>query len=266
MCNQLHKSLNALIKATQNTDSEIIVVDCASTDRTMETVMREFPDVKLIALDHHIGLSRAINKGISVAGGEYIVLVKPDVIVHKEAIFKASDFMDTHLATGGLGVRILDTDGNYLKESKKILPRTWIAFFKLTGLARQFPKSRLTERFVYHAEDEFETTEVDVLSSKFMVIRKSILDNIGLLDERFTGYGNNIDLSYRIRLAGYKNHYYPKTYIIDQQTVKYSRFSWVYLKDFYCSMIIFAVKYFFSLPDIKIKPLQELTPAYELKG
>ncbi len=265
MCKTLCACLNSLFASTRSIDSEIIVVDCESTDHTAETLLRRYPEVRLISLENDIRLSRAVNHGVNLATGEYIVLIKPDILVQNGAISKAMDFMDNHINTGGLGVRILDSDGNYLKESKKILPRTWIAFFKLTGLARQFPKSRLTASFGHHAEDEFETTETDVLNSKFMVIRRSVLNSIGLFDERFSGYGSNIDLSYRIRLAGYKNYYYPKTYVIDQQCAAFSKYSWGHLKNFYGAMIIFALKYFFRLPALHVKPLR-LYPAYELKG
>lgn len=204
VCAQLRKCLNALIVAGRYLDSEIIVVDRGSIDLSVNTVMKEFPEIRLTISEYNSTFSKAVNQGIRLSTGEYVVLIQPDVIAQKDSLLKATDFMDTHVMAGGLGVRILDTDGNYLKESKKILPRTWIAFFKLTGLASQFPKSRLTEMFAYQHDDEFETAETDVLSNKFMVIRRSVLDTIGLLDERFTSYGNNIDLSYRIRLAGHK--------------------------------------------------------------
>ena len=266
MCAQLRRCLKALTIAGEYLDSEIIVVDRESTDLSVDTIMKEFPEVRLTISGDNSTFSKAVNHGVRLSTGEYVVFIQPDVIAQKDSLAKATDFMDIHVAAGGLGVRILDTEGNYLKESKKILPRTWIAFFKLIGLARQFPKSRLTEMFTYHHDDEFETTETDVLSNKFMVIRRSVLDTIGLFDERFTSYGNNIDLSYRIRLAGHKNYYYPKTFVIDRQTVQLAKFSPAHLKSFYGSMFIFAIKYFFSLPSLHIKSLQDIYPAYELKG
>lgn len=266
MCALLRKSLTALTSAVNNVDAEIILIDNCSTDRTLETVNKEFPEVRTATAFDCSGTSRSVNQGISMAKGEYVLVLSPDALTNSDAIAKAVEFMDTHTTAGGLSVRILDTEGNYLPESKKILPRSWINFFKVTGLLRQFVKSRFTEHYFTRHDDEFDTAETDLLNDKFMMLRRSTLNKTGLLDERFALYGANIDLSYRIRLAGFKNYYFPKTYIINLGYSQAPKFSWVKLKNFYGAMFIFAVKYIFKLPAIHVKPLQDLYPAYELKG
>ncbi|OKS86358.1 glycosyltransferase [Mucilaginibacter polytrichastri] len=264
MCKVLRQSLAALHRSVQNMDAEIILVDNSSDDHTVETITNEFPEVKITTANG--GLSHCVNQGISMAKGEYVLFLSPDALTKKETISKAVDFMDSHAPAGGLSVRMLNMDGNYMPASKKTLPRRWVTLFKLTGLLKQFSKSRLSEHYIGRHNDEFDTTETDVLHDRFMLIRRSVMDTVGLLDERFDRYGANIDLSYRIRLAGFRNYYFPKTYIINLQYNRSGKFSWANLKSFYGAMFIFAVKYIFRLPALRVKPLQALYPAYELKG
>ncbi len=264
MCKLLRQSLAALKRSVQHLDAEIILVDNNSDDYTVETISKEFPEVKITAANG--GLSHCVNQGISMAKGEYLLFLSPDAITKKETISKAIEFMDGHGNAGGLSVRMLDAEGNYMQASKKTVPRRWVTLLKLTGLLKQFSKSRLTEHYTARHDDEFDTTETDVMHDRFMLIRKSVMDNVGPLDERFNRYGGNIDLSYRIRLAGFRNYYFPKTYIINLQYNRSGKFSWNNLKSFYGAMFIFAVKYIFRLPALSEKPAQGLYPAYELKG
>lgn len=264
MCKLLRQSLAALKRSVQHLDAEIILVDNNSDDNTVETISREFPDVKITTTTG--GLSHCVNQGIKMAKGEYLLFLSPDAITKKETVSKAIQFMDSHITAGGLSVRMLDIDGNYMQASKKTVPRRWVTLLKLTGLLKQFSKSRLTDHYIARHDDEFDTTETDVMHDRFMLIRKSVMDVVGLVDERFNRYGANIDLSYRIRLAGFRNYYFPKTYIINLQYNRSGKFSWNNLKSFYGAMFIFAVKYIFRLPALGEKPAQELYPAYELKG
>jgi GT2 family glycosyltransferase len=264
MCKLLRQSLAAVKKSVQGLDAEIILVDNNSDDHTVETISREFPEIKITTATG--GLSHSVNQGISIAKGEYLLFLSPDAITKKETISKSLAFMDSHTTAGGMSVRMLDADGNYMQASKKTLPRRWVTLFKMTGLLKQFSKSRLTEHYTARHDDEFDTSETDVLHDRFMMIRKSVMDTVGLLDERFDRYGANIDLSYRIRLAGFRNYYFPKTYIINLQYNRSGKFSWTNLKSFYSAMFIFAVKYIFRLPALYEKSAQELYPAYELKG
>lgn len=266
MCKLLRQTLAALSQSIKNIEAEVILVDNCSEDQTIETVMKEFPDVRLTTATACKGMSRSINQGIKMASGEYVLLLSPDAITKSKTIRNSIDFMDAHPSAGGVSVRMLDADGNYMPESKKVLPRTWVTFFKMTGLLKQFSKSRLTEYYTARNDDEFDTTETDVLNEKFMLIRRSVLDSVGLLDERFIRYGANIDLSHRIRLSGFKNYYFPKTYIINLQYERLDKLSWEHLKSFYGAMFIFAVKYILRLPAMHVKPVQDLYPAYELKG
>lgn len=264
-CKLLCRTLKALTDAAKNLDAEIILIDNGSEDKTLQTVMKEFPLVRTTHINNQ-GYARAANHGIGMAKGEYILLLSPDILTKKVTLSKAVEFMERENTAGGISVRMLDEQGNYLAESKKVLPNTWLVFLKMTGLLKDFSKSRLTEYYKGNKTDEFETTETDVLNNAFMLIRRSVLPVTGLLDERFGNYGAHIDLSHRMRLAGFKNFYFPKTYVINLQNNKLPRFSWDHLKSFYGALIIFALKYLFRLPALYVKPVQELYPAYEFKG
>jgi GT2 family glycosyltransferase len=265
-CDLLKLALNSLIKAGNGVDYELIIVDDASTDNSLEMLHAEFPGYKLITNTITAGIAKASNQGIAIASGAYVLLVNADTICGKDTLEKVVDFMDTHNDVSGLGVRMLGAQGSFLPESNRGLTKPWITFFKLIGFAKNFVKSRLSDRNAKAWVEEFQTSEVDILADGFMLIRKSVFNEVGMFDERFVQYGHNIDLSYRMRMAGLKNYYFPKTYIINFKSHSKPEFSWQYIKSFYGAMLIFAAKYMFRLPEIKIVEGIQLYPtAYEVK-
>jgi hypothetical protein len=152
--------------------------------------------------------------------------------------------MDKHPDAGGLGVYMIDGKGNFLPESKRGLPTPSVAFYKIFGLSALFPKSKLFGKYHLGYLDKDKIHEVEILSGAFMLLRKKVLDEIGLLDEDFFMYGEDIDLSYRIIKAGYKNYYYPETHIIHYKGESTKKSSINYVFVFYNAMIIFAKKHF----------------------
>jgi GT2 family glycosyltransferase len=264
-CDLLKLALNSIIKATHVIDYEIVVVDNASTDNSVNMLAADYPQVQVIANSVDEGIAKANNQGVQVSKGEYVLLVSADTICGKETLDRVVEFMDGHADASGLGVRMLGPQGSFLPESNRGLTKPWIAFFKLIGFTKNFPKSRLTNRNHKEWVEEFQTSEIDILNDAFMLIRRSVLNETGLFDERFVKYGHNIDLSYRMRLAGFKNYYFPKTYIINLQSHDEPKFSWPYVKSFYGAMLIFATKYLFKLPEIKIEGLQMYPAAYEVE-
>jgi GT2 family glycosyltransferase len=266
-CNMLKQSLFALIRACRDIDYELIVIDDASTDRSVEMVQNEFPEVSLIPNKFTFGVAKARNQGIEVATGEYVLLVNADTISGKKTIEQVVEFMDAHNNAGGVGVRMLSPRGQFLTESRTGFGRAWGGLFKLTGLAKYFTKSRLYKNDEYWIEEEeFATTEVDVINGAFMLLRRSVVNQIGDLDENFVMFGHDIDLSFRIRLAGYKNYYFPRTYILNFNTQLQSKFSWGYIRHFYGAMIIFATKYLLHMPELKMPGIPQIfAPKYEIE-
>ncbi|UTW61155.1 glycosyltransferase [bacterium SCSIO 12741] len=240
----LEQCLVSALKASRQVDTEIIVVDNHSLDGSVQMVENRFPEVRLIASKHNLGFSKGNNLGIAEAKGEYILLLNPDTLVEEDTFTRVVQFMDDHPDCGGLGVKMIDGKGRFLPESKRGLPTPPVAFFKMFGLARLFPKSKTFGQYHLSFLDPNEIHEVDVLSGAFMLLRKTVLDKIGLLDETFFMYGEDIDLSYRIQKAGYKNYYFPETKIIHYKGESTKKTSINYVFVFYRAMVIFASKHF----------------------
>jgi GT2 family glycosyltransferase len=263
-CTFLKQALNSLIESCKSIDYELIIVDNGSIDKSLEMLSNEFPEAQVIANETDQGIAKANNQGIMLSTGEYVLLVNADTISGKDSLEKMTAFMDDHLDAGGLAVRMLSPQGRFLPESIHGLTKTWATFFKFTGFAKYLSKTRLYNRNPKDWVEEFQIAEVDILTGACMLLRRSALNETGLFDERFFIFGHNIDLSYRIRLAGFKNYYFPKTYIINFESDHLAKFSWSYIKYFYGAMFIFAMKYL--LPEFKLagKP-QQFSSAYEVK-
>lgn len=240
----LEQALLSVRRAMIGLEAEVFVVDNNSVDESVQMVREKFPEVRLIVNKQNVGFSRANNQAIELASGEYVLLLNPDTVVEEDTFVKCLDFMDAHPEAGGLGVKMIDGSGKFLPESKRGFPTPFVAFCKTFGLSRLFPTSKLFNQYHlgYLAEDE--VNEVDVLAGAFMLMRKKTLDEVGLLDETFFMYGEDIDLSYRIQKGGYKNYYFPATKIIHYKGESTKRGSLNYVKTFYNAMIIFAKKHF----------------------
>lgn len=240
----LEQCLHSVYKASRNTETEIFVVDNNSVDGSEQLIREKFPGVHLIVNKENVGFSKANNQAIRQARGKYILLLNPDTVVEEDTFEKVIAYMDGHPEAGGLGVKMIDGKGNFLPESKRGLPTPWVAFCKMFGLSALFPKSKTFGRYHLSYLDKNEIHEVDVLAGAFMLLRKEALDKTGLLDETFFMYGEDIDLSYRIQKAGYKNIYFPGTTIIHYKGESTKKGSLNYVKVFYNAMIIFARKHF----------------------
>ncbi|HEY0243939.1 MAG TPA: glycosyltransferase family 2 protein [Mucilaginibacter sp.] len=266
LCDLLRQNLNSLISAAKYIDYEVFIIDNSSTDKSVEMLQEYFPEVNIIANTVNMGMSKAYNHAIELSSGEYILLVSADTISGKETINRMVEFMDVHTDAAGTGVRMLSPQGKFLQESNRGLTNAWATFFKLIGFEKNLPKTRLINRNRKAWVEEFQTTEVDILNGAYMLLRKSALNEVGLFDERFVKYGYDIDLSYRMRLAGYKNYYFPKTYIINFKIQTEVKFSWQYIKDFYGAMLIFAMKYLFRMPEMKVQGIPQLySSSYEIE-
>ena len=246
----LEQCLNSVVKALEGLEGEIIVVDNNSVDGSIKLLKEKFKDIQLIANKKNTGFAVANNQAIKIAKGEYVLLLNPDTIVQEDTFSKCLEFMDETSNAGALGVKMYDGKGLFLPESKRGLPTPSVAFYKIFGLSTIFPKSKIFGKYHLGYLSENDIHEVDVLSGAFMLLRKKAIDKVGLLDESFFMYGEDIDLSYRIINGGYKNYYFPKTNIIHYkgESTKKSSINYVFI--FYKAMIIFAEKHF-SKKNIK---------------
>lgn len=240
----LEQCLNSVYKAIQGIQAEVFVVDNHSFDGSCKMVQQKFPWVNLIANKENLGFSKANNQAMRLAKGEYILLLNPDTVIEEDTLKKTITFMDEHPEGGGLGVYMIDGKGKFLPESKRGLPTPWVSFCKISGLSRLFPKSRRFNRYHLGFLDKNQVHEIEILSGAFMFMRKTALDKVGLLDEGFFMYGEDIDLSYRLILGGYKNYYFPQTRIIHYKGESTRKSSVNYVLMFYNAMIVFARKHF----------------------
>ena len=240
----IEQCLFSVLKASENIACEVFVVDNNSVDGSVTLIQEKFPQVNLIVNKTNTGFSVANNQALKIAKGEYVLLLNPDTVVQEDTFSKILAFMDVHPEAGGLGVKMLDGQGNFAPESKRGLPTPEVAFYKMFGFARLFPKSKRFGKYHLSYLSEDELSEIDVMSGAFMLIRKTVLDKIGFLDETFFMYGEDIDLSYRIKKAGYKNYYFPDTQIIHYKGESTKRSSLNYVVIFYKAMAIFSNKHF----------------------
>jgi len=240
----LEQCLKAVEKAMAGVDGDIWVVDNNSVDGSIEMVKAKFPGIHLIANSKNTGFSVANNQAIRQSQGQYVLLLNPDTVVEEDSFTKCIAFMDAHPEAGALGARMVDGSGNFLPESKRGLPTPEVALYKMFGLNKVWPRSKKFGRYHLGFLKEMETNEVEVLAGAYMFMRREALHKVGLLDEAFFMYGEDIDLSYRIIKGGYKNYYFPETSIIHYKGESTKKGSANYVKIFYQAMVIFARKHY----------------------
>lgn len=240
----LEQALYSVRRAIEGIEAEIIVVDNNSSDSSVELVREKFPEVVLIANKENTGFSKANNQGIAISTGQYVLLLNPDTVVEEDTFKQCLAFMDAHPDAGALGVKMVDGKGHFLPESKRSLPTPAVSFYKIFGLAGLFPRSKRFGRYHLGYLNDNQTHQIEVLAGAFMFMRRETLDKIGWLDETFFMYGEDIDLSYRVILGGYKNYYYPEARIIHYKGESTKKGSLNYVRIFYQAMAIFAQKHF----------------------
>lgn len=239
----VEQCLYSVEAAVGNLSAEVFVVDNHSTDGSIDYLKPRFPEVTFIENDDNPGFAKANNQAIRICRGQYVLLLNPDTVIGEESLRSLCFFMDEHPEAGGIGVKMLDGHGVFLPESKRSFPSPWVSFCKLFGLSKLFPRSRFFARYALRYLDENERHPVDVLAGAFMLMRHEALDKVGLLDESFFMYGEDIDLSYRMVLGGYTNYYLPER-ILHYKGESTKHGDMKYIKAFYGAMILFFKKYY----------------------
>jgi len=247
----LEQCLYAVRKAAKGMAAEIIVVDNNSSDGSIDYLRPQFPRVRFLANPENLGFGKACNQGLRLASGEYILFLNPDTVIPEDCFQKAIAFLASHPSAGALGIKMLDGSGRFLKESKRSFPSPLTSLFKLSGLSRLFPHSRLFSKYHLGHLDENKDHEIDVLAGAFMMVKKEVLDKTGGFDEIFFMYGEDVDLSYRIQKTActatsgnYKNYYFSGSTIIHFKGESTKRGSLNYVRMFYNAMSIFVRKHY----------------------
>ena len=184
----------AALKSIEGLDAEIIVIDNDSKDGSQDVLKEKFGENIILVENHdNPGYAKANNQGIAMAKGRYVLLLNPDTVVGEDTFRICVDFMDQNPQAGALGVKMIDGEGIFLPESKRALPTPWVSFYKIFGLASLFPNNKTFGKYHLSFLDKNENHEVEILSGAYMLMRKSLLDEIGYLDESFFMYGEDID-------------------------------------------------------------------------
>lgn len=240
----LQNLISSVLKAGQKIKYEIIIVDNASDDGSVEFLREKFPDIKLIINEKNLGFSKANNAGLSIAKGKYILLLNPDTIVQEDTFERMIDFFEQSPDAGMVGCKILNPDGTLQLSCRRSFPGPWTSFCKVTGLSNLFPNNKLFARYNLTYLDENQTYEVDAISGSFMMIKRETYEKVGNLDEQFFMYGEDLDWCYRVQKEGYKVYYVHDTQIIHYKGESTKRSSIDETKIFYNAMHLFVKKHF----------------------
>ena len=233
----LDECLESVECALKGIEAEVFVVDNASTDDTLKVLPQKYPWVRFIANEENVGFSRGNNIAIRQATGQYVLLLNPDTNVAEPTLREVLRFMDEHPKAGGAGVMMLNGDGTRAPESRRAIPTPWVSALKMLGFTRRYYMSHLPWD---------QPCRIEVVSGAFCLLRHTALDKVGLLDEDFFMYGEDIDLSYRLLKGGYENWYLPQS-ITHYKGKSTRKTDYRYVHVFYQAMLIFFRKHYSHL-------------------
>ena len=240
----LEQCLCSLQAAIDKIDAEVLVIDNCSSDGSINYLQPHFPWVTFIQNGANEGFAKANNKALQFAKGQYILFLNPDTLLAEDTLQLCIDFFAQHADAGAVGVRMIDGSGRFLPESKRAFPAPMVSFYKLTGLSALFPKSRIFNKYALGYLPENAVHEVDILAGAFMMVSKNAIDKTGSFDEQFFMYAEDIDLSYRIQKAGYKNYYLGNVSIVHFKGKSTVKGNLSYVEIFYRAMRLFVKKYY----------------------
>lgn len=239
----IEQCLHSLFRAVDGIETEVYIVDNHSDDGSVEYLTQKFPNVNIISSNRNLGFSRANNVAIKQCTGEYVLLLNPDTIVGEHTIHDVLAFMDEHERASGAGVMMLKDNGEKAMESRRGVPTPMTAFYRMSGLCARYPNSRRFARYYMSYLSWDEPAQIEIISGAFCMLRREVLDKVGLLDEDYFMYGEDIDLSFRLLKVGYENWYIP-TKILHYKGESTHRSSFRYVHVFYDAMLIFMRKHY----------------------
>ena len=246
--------IDSVRRALRGIDSEIIVVDNHSRDGSVD-YLSKIEGVRIIESGHNLGFSKANNIAIRQSTAEYVLMLNPDTIVAEDAIRMIIDFADSHPQAGGIGVRMHNDWGTTARESRRGLPSPMTSFYKIIGLSKRLPQHRKYGRYYMGWLPWDSPSRIEVVSGACFLVRRKALDEVGLMDEDYFMYGEDIDLSYRLLKSGWENWFVPAD-IIHYKGESTQKTSFNYVHVFYNAILIFMRKHYSHLSWLIIWPLQ----------
>jgi len=253
-CDFLRRCLETIFTSQGDFTYRVLVVDNASGDGSAERVKRPFPQAEVLVNAANIGYPRANNVGLRHLGfrgvgdvaadaPRYALLLNPDTELPPDAMYQMMRFMDLRPDAGAAGPKLILMDGSLDKACRRGFPTPMVSFYRYSGLMKLFPRNRRFGRYNMTFADENEDLEVDSVVGAYMQVRKETIEKVGLLDETFFMYGEDLDWAYRIKQAGYKIWYHPQV-IVHHVKRAASRQSKRAQFEFWRSMLIFYRKHY----------------------
>lgn len=241
----LEQCLRSVLASGCRLPMEIIVVDNHSQDASAQMVREEFPAVTLIQNTRNEGFIKANNKGLRASRGKYVLSLNNDTVVRPGALDTLVDFLESHPESGACGPKVLNPDGSLQRQCRRGFPTPMSAIYYFLRLHKLFPGNRKFGHYLMAHLDPDQVGEVDSLSGACMLVRRDVMDRVGLMDESFTMYGDDLDWCYRIKKAGWKIHYVPQAVILHHGGLGGSRaLPYRNIWEFHRSMAIFHEKHY----------------------
>jgi len=246
----LRDCLASIVGSRLEASYAVFVVDNDSADGSAAMVQAEFPAVHLIRQATNAGYAAANNAGLRAggfgqgSGARYALLVNPDTLLGPRDLTQMLDFMEAHPEAGAAGPKLVRQDGSLDKACRRSFPSPENALYRLSGLSRLFPRHPRFGRYNLEYLDPNQLAEVDSLVGAFMLIRGPILDAVGLLDERFFMYGEDIDLCYRIKERSWRIYYNPAVTVLHYKGASSQQRSAASIAHFYRAMALFHDKHY----------------------
>ncbi|WP_134683472.1 glycosyltransferase family 2 protein [Brevibacillus migulae] len=243
-CELTLNALRSVVDSQITYSYEVIVVDNNSTDDSVSRISQEFPQVTLIANIENLGFSKANNQAMKRAAGRYILLLNSDTVVNSDTLEIMVNFMDLHPEIGAGGCKVLLPDGGLDKACRRGFPTPSASLYYLLGLSKMFPNSPKFNQYQLGHLDPDQDYPVDCLVGAFMIVRRETIEQVGLLDEEFFMYGEDVDWCYRIKQHGWQLYYYPYTSIIHYKGASSRRRPFKIVYEFHRAMYLFHKKHY----------------------
>lgn len=235
---------------------EVIVVDNHSSERSaIESISKAFPSFRFVWNSENLGFGAANNIGVSHAQSDHILILNPDTIISEELILQGIQYLEDK-TIGAVAYKMVDGRGDYLPESRRGFPSLIGSFYKLIGLGKLFPQSKILNQ--YYLGSQSSKDYIEVMAGACFMMRKFVYDELGGFDERFFMYGEDIDMSYQLFQRGYHIRYIDDCPIVHFKGRSSPKTHWKYQTDFYNAMMIYWKKNFQSSKSILNRGLMSL--------
>lgn len=243
-CQVTLNALKSVCASKLSYSYEVILIDNHSTDNSVTTIKDAYPHIPLFDNQANVGFAKANNQGMKIARGRYVLLLNSDTLLESDTLQTMIQFMDEHPKAGASGCKLVLTDGSLDKACKRGFPTPFAAFYYITRLSKLFPDNpRFNQYQLGHLSDN-EHHLVDSLVGAFMLVRRETIDQVGLLDEDYFMYGEDVDWCYRMKEAGWEIHYYPETKITHLKGASSRRKPMKIIYEFYRAMYLFHHKHY----------------------